>query len=316
MQRVKGKASGESMDNSEASQFSFYAPAFAAASTALILWSGTAIANKIAVAYMDALSAGVLRSLLAGIVATIIAVVLRLPFPNSRRDTVILLVSGISSFAIWPALLSLGIERTTAIHAALIMALIPIITVLFATFIDGGKLRMGWWAGSAIAITATAVLVVARADTPQHVAGGTSVYGDLLILLGCVTCSIGYVAGGKLSAKLGTAATTFWGLAAALLILIPVFFALYPHTVWTTIPLESWLALAWMSLLSSFTGYVLWFYALSHGGIRRIGSLQLAMPLITLALAMLLLNETLTTTVLGSCAAILAGTYLAHRYAG
>ena len=36
---------------------------------AILLWSGTAIANKIAVAYMDPMTAGVLRSMLAGIVS-------------------------------------------------------------------------------------------------------------------------------------------------------------------------------------------------------------------------------------------------------
>ena len=40
---------------------------FAAAGLALVLWSGTAIANKIAVGYMDDMSAGVLRSGLAGV---------------------------------------------------------------------------------------------------------------------------------------------------------------------------------------------------------------------------------------------------------
>ena len=38
---------------------------------ALVLWSGTAIANKIAVAYMSGMTAGVLRSMLAGVVSTV-----------------------------------------------------------------------------------------------------------------------------------------------------------------------------------------------------------------------------------------------------
>ncbi len=303
------------MDNSENSHLSIDFVPFVAAVIALLLWSGTAIANKVAVNYIDALSAGVLRSILAGVIATTIAIILRLPFPTTLRDVVILLISGFTSFAVWPALLSVGIEHTTASHAAMIMALIPVFTVLIATFIKGQKPRIGWWAGSSIAMGGAAVLVIARMDSLEQAPYHSSMVGDLIILLGCLACSLGYVAGGKLSRRLGTVATTFWGLATTLVLLIPLFGTLYNRTAWGHIPIEGWLALAWMTLLSSFAGYVLWFFALSRGGIRRIGSLQLAMPMITLVLAVLILDEKLTLVLMLSCAVIITGTYLAHRYA-
>jgi drug/metabolite transporter (DMT)-like permease len=303
------------MDNAKESELTSSASPVVAAVFALLLWSGTAIANKIAVAYIDALSAGILRSMLAGIIAASIAIALRLPFPNSRRDIVILLISGIASFAVWPALLSIGIQHTTAGHAALIMALIPVFTVSIATFIKGKMPKVGWWLGSAIAVCGAAILVIARMESFEGLSSGSSLFGDFVILLGGMTCSIGYVAGGKMSRKLGTVATTFWGLATTLVILIPLFATLYSRTAWSHIPLEGWLSLGWMTLLSSFAGYVLWFYALSRGGIRRIGTLQLTMPIITLVMAVLVLGEQLTLALTLSCAVIITGTYLAHRYA-
>jgi drug/metabolite transporter (DMT)-like permease len=303
------------MDNTENSRLPVNIAPIVAAVLALLIWSGTAIANKIAVGYIDALSIGVLRSMIAGMLAAIFAFVLRLPFPSSRRDLVILLIAGTTSFAIWPALLSVGIELTTASHAALIMALIPIFTILIAAVIDGGKPRLGWWTGSAIAVGGAAVIVIARVGPLKNVSDGASMAGDLIILLGCVTCSLGYVAGGKLSRRLGTVATTFWGLATTLVILLPLFLTLSHLTAWGNVPLEGWLAVAWLTFLSSFAGYVLWFYALGHGGIGRIGTLQLTMPMTTLVLAVLILGEKLTLILLVSCAVIITGTYLAHRYA-
>ena len=91
-----------------------FSPALFAAVVALLLWSGTAIANKVAVNFMDGLTAGVLRSMLAGTVALAVSFSLRLPFPQSGKDRAILMLSGLSSFAIWPMLLSVGIVRTTA----------------------------------------------------------------------------------------------------------------------------------------------------------------------------------------------------------
>ena len=290
-------------------------PALFAAVVALLLWSGTAIANKVAVNFMDGLTAGVLRSMLAGVVAVVVTFSLRLSFPQSGKDRAILMLSGLSSFAIWPMLLSVGIVRTTVGHAALIMAMIPVFTVLIAAIIQGRLPSIGWWFGAAIALVATTLVVTGRGLSLGTNGDGSSMVGDLIILCGVVFCSVGYVAGGKLSPKIGTAATTFWGLSLALVILIPVFSTIVGRTVWTQVPIEGWLAIAWMTFLSSLVGYALWFYALGQGGIGRIGSLQLIMPVITLAVATIMLDEALTVLLVTSCVAIIAGTFLAQRYA-
>ncbi len=292
-----------------------WAVALFAAILALLLWSGTAIANKIAVGYMDALSAGVLRSMLAGLCALAIAFLLRLPFPQSGRDRSLLIISGVSSFAIWPMLLSIGIEQTTVGHAALIMAMIPVFTVLFSAVVHRRLPALGWWLGAVIALSATIVLITSRGISLELFTDGSSIVGDLIIFTGCVSCAAGYVAGGKLSPKIGTAATTFWGLSIALLILIPVFSSIASRTVWLEVPVQGWLAIAWMTFLSSLAGYALWFFALGRGGIDRIGSLQLMMPVITLVVAAIMLGEHLTVFLITICTAIMTGTFLAQRYA-
>lgn len=296
-------------------KFARYSPAFIAGSAALVLWSGTPIANKIAVMSMDALSIGVVRSMLAGVIALIIAFVLRLPFPKTRHNIALLLISGVSSFAVWPVLFSVGIGYTTAGHAALILPLIPIMTVLIAAVIEKRKLNFGWSVGAAVAVAGTTLLVVARLDSLAAISNASSVVGDLIILIGCLACSIGYVSGAKLSGKLGTIATTFWGLATTLVLLVPLFALIVDRTAWSNVPTEGWLSLAWLTLLSSFLGYVLWFYALSRGGIGKIGSLQLAMPIVTLAAAIIVLGESLTVPLTASCIIVVTGTFIAHRFA-
>ena len=82
------------------------------AGAALVLWSGTAIANKVAVGHMDPMTAGILRSLLAGLIAAAIAAAVRLPLPGNRAQWALLVVSGITSFAIWPMMLSLAVEQS------------------------------------------------------------------------------------------------------------------------------------------------------------------------------------------------------------
>ncbi len=289
--------------------------ALGAAVLALVMWSGTAIANKIAVEYMSGLTAGVLRSLLAGILALAIASSLRLPRPTTGRDWMLLVGSGVTSFAIWPSLISIGIERTTATHAAIIMATIPVFTVLITHLLQRRLPHRGWWCGAIIAIVAMIVLLTRQASGTVAPLREPTVVGDLIILSGTFICAVGYVAGGSLSRKIGSIATTFWGLATALIPLVPMFALLASGTVWPDVPARGWMAIAWMTVLSSLAGYALWFYALSTGGIARIGSLQLAMPVVTIAAAVLLLGEAITAEIATITAAIVFGTWWAHRRA-
>ena len=71
---MKNGVMSTSMKNLTAKKSTSIPPsALLAASVALILWGGTAIANKVAVGYMSGLTAGVLRSMLAGLLALLIA---------------------------------------------------------------------------------------------------------------------------------------------------------------------------------------------------------------------------------------------------
>jgi drug/metabolite transporter (DMT)-like permease len=304
------RAQGGSAAGSAPGQFAVVAAAVAA----LLFWSGTAIANKIAVGHMDALTAGVLRSMLAGFVAIAIATLGRLPLPPGGLNKFMLAVTGTASFAVWPMLLSLGLGYTTANHSALIMALIPVSTGLIAAAFDRRAPRRGWWGGAALALVGTAFLITERSG-PLSVAGA-SVTGDLIVLAGVAVCGLGYVTGGRLTPLIGTRATTFWGLACASIVLVPVFVLLAPRTDWSAVSAAGWAGIAYMTLLSSLLGYGLWFWALGHGGVARIGSFQFGQPVMTLVLAALILGEAVTAPLMIAAAIILVGTWLAQRRAG
>jgi drug/metabolite transporter (DMT)-like permease len=137
-----------------------------AGSGAILLWSGTAIANKIAVVHMDPMTAGVLRSMLAGLIALSIVLATRLPRPGSRAQWGLLLVSGISSFALWPMLMSLGLGYTTANHTVLIMAVLPALTGLLGSALERRLPSRGWWLGVGIAMAGTVYLIFVRGGAP------------------------------------------------------------------------------------------------------------------------------------------------------
>ena len=281
---------------------------------AILLWSGTAVVNKVAVGHMDAMTAGVLRSMLAGFLGAGIAFAARLPRPATRRDRALLFLSGVASFAVWPMMLSLGLGRTTASHAALIMAILPVFTGLLGYLVERRRPRAGWWGGTAIAVLGTALLVSHRAGASSLASPG-DLWGDLVLLTGTVVCAFGYVVGARLSPVIGTWATTFRGLAAALVVLVPGFVLLAPRTDWSSVGFAGWASIAYLAVLSSVVGYAAWFWALGHGGVSRVASWQFLQPVLTLGLAALLLGEELSLPLMLSAATILGGTALAQYYA-
>ncbi|NNC63821.1 MAG: DMT family transporter [Gammaproteobacteria bacterium] len=272
---------------------------------AILFWGATPVATKFAVSSIDAVMTGVLRSIIAGPIAVALALALRLPFPATGRERMLLVVSGLTSFAIWPTLLSTGIGLTTAAHAGLILALIPIVTGLFASFIGAAWPRLRWWLGSSIAVIGTFVLII---NTALDAGAQASITGDLIIFLGIIACAIGYIAGAKITPVIGTWATTFWGIAMSAVLLVPVAAALRGRTDWANVDSVSWTAMLYLAFFGTIGGYVAWFWALDRGGVTRIASWQLAQPVITLGLAAYLLSEQITLPLVLVAVSIVAGT--------
>jgi drug/metabolite transporter (DMT)-like permease len=285
---------------------------YAAAAAALMLWSGTPIANKIAVATIDPATAGPLRSMLAGLVALVLARAMQLPFPKTPRERGLLIVSGVAGFVIWPLLASIGIGFTTASRAALIIALIPVATGLIAGAFERRVPLRSWWTGTSVALAGIALLIVFR-DGASLAADRAGVFGDLVLLVGVAFCGLGYVAGGRLTPLIGTRATTFWGLGMSTVVLMPMVVLLAPRTDWSAVTSAGWASVAYMTLCSSLLGYAAWFWALGHGGITRISALQLSQPILTIAIAATWLSEPITWPLVAAAAVILAGTWLVQR---
>jgi len=289
--------------------------AIAAVTLTMIFWSGTVVANRAAVESFDGLTAGAFRSMLAGFIALAIALAFRLPFPKTARHRGLLVVSGWLNFAIWPMILSVGISLANASHAALIMALLPVTTGLIAAGVNRVKPKRGWWLGAAIALAGSILLIVFTQPTGDLTLSPTYLIGDLVILGGVTLCSAGYVAGAKLAPVVGSWSSTFYGLAVALLLLVPAMAILGPRMDWSAVTNDSWMAIGWLTFCSSLFGYALWFLAMDRAGIARIAVFQFLQPVLSVIAAALVLGEQITLTIVLSGALILLGTWIAQRHA-
>ena len=281
-----------------------------AAGFAVVVWGLTPAATKLAVGEIDPLTVGILRTVLAMAPGLPLALALRLPLPTGRSDWRLLVISAACGFVGFPLLFGIGVNLTTTAHAALIMVALPIFTGLFGAVVERRWPGRLWWRGAALALAGEVVLVGARFGFEEP---GASLEGDLLTLASCIAAAGGYVAGSRLSLRIGTWSTTFWGLSLGGLILLPLLAIRLDATDWGTVTVVGWNAAGYLALFSTVLAYVGWYWALARGGAARIGSIQFAQPVVALAVAVTAMGETITVPLALATVTILTGVAIAQR---
>jgi drug/metabolite transporter (DMT)-like permease len=282
-----------------------------AALAAVVLWGASPVAAKVAVADLSPLSVAVLRTFLGGALAVPVALAMRVRWPQQRRLQAILLLSGFCGFIGFPMLFTFGVHLTSANHASMILAELPIFTGAIAMVWDRRRPSRIWVIGSLVALAGEAVLIGGRAGAG---AGTASIGGDALVLASNCFASLGYVAGGRLQqAGYPSTGTTFWGAAAMALVLAPVMPLLWARGEFAVASVPAWSAIAYLAIVVTILGYVLWYWALGRGGIARVGLIQFLQPVSGVVLAALLLHERISLSFLIASALVLGGVWLAIR---
>jgi drug/metabolite transporter (DMT)-like permease len=280
------------------------------AALVMVVWGASPAMTKIAARDLSSLEVGVLRTLLAGLVAAPIVLVTRERLPAGGHQRRLLLVSAISGFVAFPILYSVGQGRTSAMHGGMILAALPIFTGAYAALLDRRRPSRAWVAGSALALAGEVALVTIRTGDST----GATVFGDALVVLSAMLVSIGYVAGARLGqGGYRALAATYWGVIIGALLVLPVLAGTINADGLPDAGPESWAAILWMAVVTSIIGYIGWYWALARGGIQRISTIQFLQPFSGLLIAAWLLDEQFTLPLVAASAMILAGVTITQR---
>jgi len=271
----------------------------------VLIFSGSLPATRVAVLDFAPVFLTVARASIAGLVALAVLWVCHAPRP-ARSQLWPLGVVALGVVVGFPLLTALALQRMTAAHSIVFLAMLPLSTAVFGVLRGGERLRPAFWVFSLLG----AALVVGFAAWQGLAAAPL---GDALMLLAVVVCGLGYAEGAKLSRTLGGWQVICWALVLALPVMLPLTLLVLPSS-WGGIRPAAWLGLAYVSLFSMLIGFVFWYRGLAQGGIAAVGQLQLLQPLVGLALAAGLLQETVSPAMLGVTAAVLACVAGAKRF--
>lgn len=286
------------------------AAALTVALAVMVAWGSTPVLTRIAVEELEPLVVAVLRTVLAGLVAAPILLATRQRLPVVTRARGLLLVSAVTGFVAFPVLFTLGQERTSATHGAIILAALPVFTGAYAAFVARRRPSRPWLVGCTVALAGEAAVVAIRSGGGE---AEPSLAGDLLVLASALLVSAGYVAGALLGQQgYRSVSTTFWGVAIGAVIVAPLALGLLADGL-PSAGADAWAAVVFLALVTSIVGYVGWYWALARGGIARVATLQFVQPLSGIVLAALVLGERVTAPLALAAAVVLAGVWIVQR---
>ena len=251
----------------------------------VLIFSGSLPATRVAVMDFSPVFLTVTRAALAGLLGLALLLAFREKRP-SRDDLISLTIVALGVVVGFPLLTALALEHVTSAHSIVFIGLLPLATAIFGVLRGGERPRLAFWLFSCLGSALVAGFALSRGLSASPV-------GDALMLAAIVVCGLGYAEGGKLSRRLGGWQVICWALVISLPLMLVLALITFPPSL-AGISMPAWVSLGYVSLFSMLIGFVFWYRGLAQGGIAAVGQLQLLQPFFGLVLAAVLLQESVS----------------------
>jgi drug/metabolite transporter (DMT)-like permease len=205
-----------------------------------------------------------------------------------------------------------GVAHTSVPHAALIVAIEPVMVLVLSVLMRLEALTALKFAGMAISFTGVVFLTYGK---PAH---GSQAYwvGDLILMAEVVVFAYYTILMKEVADQYDvlTLNTLVFGLGA--LMIIPFGAREVWNLQWSQIPIRSFLGLAFMTFFSSVIGYLLFAYALKGLTASRVAAFNYIEPVIATGLGIWLLHDRVGLWGIFGGGLILLGVYFTERERG
>lgn len=272
----------------------------------VVIFSGSLPATRVAVLDFDPLFLTVARATIAAILAGLMLLVFRQKRPE-KGDIIPLIVTAFGVVIGFPLLTALALQHVTAAHSIVFVGLLPLATAIFAVLRGGERPKPAFWLFSVLGSALVVGFALSQGITAAPL-------GDALMLGAIIVCGLGYAEGAKLSRRLGGWQVISWALVISLPVMALLLVAFWPQN-WSGIGAPAWIGLAYVSVFSMLVGFIFWYRGLVLGGIAAVGQLQLLQPFFGLAIAALLLGESVSPAMIAVTIGIVACVAGAKRFA-
>lgn len=251
----------------------------------VVCFSLTLPATRISVPYFGETIVGLGRTVIAAIIVATIFIIKKQSLPNKKQLKSLLIVT-VGAVLAFPLLTTFAMKSLPVSHGAIELALLPLATAGFALWRGGERPSKRYWIASLIGSIAVIIYAV-------YLGLGQLQKGDIALIAAVLVLGLSYAEGGKLSKELGSWQVIAWAiLIGAPFFIIPVGFSISVNMLQA--PIEAWISLFYLGVVSQFLAYVAWYGGMSLGGIARVGQIQYLQPFLMIGFSVLFLGESIT----------------------
>jgi drug/metabolite transporter (DMT)-like permease len=275
--------------------------------SAVLIWGFNFPLMKVMYRYFHPIPFNAIRFVIAS--ATMLAV-LKLRGHSAqieRRDFRRILWLGFLGNTLYPFIFVLGLYRTKAGNAALLMALTPVFAFLIGVAMKKEHFSIMVLTGIILSMTGAAAIVLFGASDVSLTQSWT---GDLLMIASAICWGWQSAESTRLLPRYGPIRLTVFAMLAGTAMLVPLSIPWLVAQDWRAIPAIGWLGLAYSALLSIVYSYFVWAYAISRIGVAHTSVFNNVTPIVAMFGGWLLLDEEPALAQLAGVVLVLVGVFL------
>ena len=245
------------------------------------------------------------RAVVAGALSALLLLAQRAPWPQ-RGDGWPLALTALGVVFGFPLLTSLAMRHVGAVHASVLVGVLPLATAAVGALLHRQRPSAGFWACALLGTGLVVLFALLSAGGGSRLALHPA---DLLLLAAMLCGAVGYAYGGQLAQRMRADRVICWALVLSLPATLPLTALSWPAAPQTAV---AWGALAYVAVFSMWLGFFAWYRGLALGGTVRVSQVQLLQPFLGMLVAVPLLGERLDAVSVGFGLAVMA-TVLAGR---
>jgi drug/metabolite transporter (DMT)-like permease len=245
------------------------------------------------------------RAAIAALLSVVFLLATRAPLPRRDDWLPLAITSGGVVFG-FPLLSSIAMRHVEAVHASVILGVLPLATAAVGAWLHRQRPSAGFWACAALG----SALVMAFAVLRSGQNGLAIQSADALLLAATACAAAGYGWGARLSQRMRAEHVICWALVIALPLTVPAALITRPQQ---ALQAAAWWGFAYVAVFSMWLGFFAWYRGLALGGTVRVSQVQLLQPLLGMLFAVPLLGESLDAVTLGFAVAVIATVFLGKK---
>jgi drug/metabolite transporter (DMT)-like permease len=259
-----------------------------ALSLMVFVWGVNFAVVKHALATFNPLAFNALRFAIASVlVFAVLRVRGELGMRPDRRDVPRIVVLGLVGNVLYQMCFILGLDRSRAGHASVILALTPIITAFFSLLTGLEKPGLRTWGGATLSIVGIALV----SGAAMRLEGRDALVGDAILVTACLAWALYTVGARPIVRRYGAVRTTAWTMWIGAVGLIAIGTPALLSQDYAGLDAGAWGGLAFSATFAIGLAYLIW-----YRGVERIGNTRTAVfsnltPVVALAASAVLLKE-------------------------